>query len=384
MHAKDAEARPTGGVGMRAAVFREVGAPLRVEELELAPLGRGMVRIRIVASGVCHSDVSLWDGTIPQAAPAVLGHEGAGVVVEAGPDVTDLTLGDHVVLTWVAPCRHCFFCLAGRAELCEHGMDHAFAGPYGKASGDEVFCALGTGTFAEETVVPAAAAIRIDPEFPLELAALVGCAVVTGVGAVVNTARVALGETVAIVGCGGVGLAAVQGARLAGAAMIVAVDRVATKFDVAIANGATHTVDASAGDPVEAVRALTGGRGVDHAIEVVGTSSTILQAYAMARRGGTVTVVGAGGFADMVSIPAMNLMVDAKRLQGSVYGGTDPARDIPRMIALAAAGALDLERLVTTRIALDDVNDAFRVMLTGEVARSLIVFPAPADGRGAT
>lgn len=364
---------------MRAAVFRDVGAPLSIEDVVLAPLGGAMVRVRLVASGVCHSDVSLWDGTIPQATPAVLGHEGAGVVVETGADVADLTVGDHVVLSWVAPCRRCFFCLGGRPELCEHGMDHAFAGPYGTAGGDAVFCGLGTGTFAEETVVPAAAAIRIDPDFPLELAALVGCAVVTGVGAVVNTAHVAPGDSVAIVGCGGVGLAAVQGARLAGAAMIVAVDRVAAKFDMAVANGATHTVDASVGEPVDAIRALTAGRGVDHAIEVVGSSSTILQAYAMARRGGTVTVVGAGGFGDLVAIPAMNLMVDAKRLQGSVYGGTDPARDIPRMIALAAAGALDLERLITTRIALDEVNDAFRAMLAGEVARSLIVFPESPD-----
>lgn len=343
------------------------------------PPASGMVRVRIAASGVCHSDVSLQDGSIPQAAPAVLGHEGAGTVAETGPGVTGLSVGDHVVLSWVAPCRSCFFCLAGQPELCEHGMDHAFGGPYGTAGGDPVFCALGTGTFAEETVVPETAAIRIDPGFPLDLAALVGCAVVTGVGAVVNSARVAPGETVAIVGCGGVGLAAVQGARLAQATVIVAVDRVPRKVEMAVDNGATHTVDASAGDPVSAVRELSGGRGVDHAIEVVGSASTIAQAYAMARRGGTVTVVGAGRFDDPVRIPAMNLMVDAKRLQGSVYGGTDPARDIPRVIALAAAGGLDLERLVTKRIALDDVNDAFGVMLAGEVARSLIVFPKHAS-----
>lgn len=360
---------------MRAAVLREAGSPLRIEEVVLAPPGAGMVAVRIAASGVCHSDVSLQDGTIPQAVPAVLGHEGAGIVSDVGPGVASLAVGDHVVLSWIAPCRRCFFCLAGHPELCEHGMDHAYASPYGVADGDAVWCGLGTGTFAEETVVPESAAIRIDPGFPLELAALVGCAVVTGVGAVVNTARVSPGDTVAVIGCGGVGLAAVQGARLAGAVAIIAVDTVAAKLEVAVASGATETVDAAAGDPVPVVRQLTGGRGVDHAIEVVGRSSTIGQAYAMARRGGTVTVVGAGGFDDLVSIPAMNLMVDAKRLQGCVYGGTDPARDIPRVIALAEAGALDLERLVTRRIALDDVNDAFRAMLAGEVARSLIVFP---------
>lgn len=359
---------------MRAAVLREVGAPLSIEDVELTGPGPGMVRVALAASGVCHSDLSLQDGSMPQATPAVLGHEGAGVVTETGPGVTSLSEGDHVVLSWVAPCRRCWYCLAGRPELCEHGMDHAFAGPYGTARGDAVWCGLGTGTFAEETVVPETAAVRIDPAFPLGLAALAGCAVVTGVGAVLNTAKVAAGEAVAVVGCGGVGLAAVQGARLAGAWPIIAIDRVPAKLEMARANGATHTVDATADDPATVARDLTGGRGVDHAFEVVGLSSTILMTYAIARRGGTVTVVGAGGFDDLVSISAMNLMVDAKRLQGSVYGSTDPARDIPRMIALAQAGALDLERLVTARIGLDGVNDAFAAMVGGEVARSVIVF----------
>ena len=359
---------------MRAALLRRVGDPLSVEEVVLSPVGPGAVRVRLAASGVCHSDLSLQNGDIPQAVPAVLGHEGAGVVVETGDGVSGLTVGDHVVLSWVVPCRRCFFCLAGRAELCEHGIDHAFAGPYGTAAGDLVTCGLGTGTFAEETVVPAGAAIRIDPAFPLDLAALVGCAVVTGVGAVINAAAVRPGESVAVVGCGGVGLAAIQGARLSGASAIIAVDRVAAKLEMAQANGATHVVDASSVEPIAGVRELTSGRGADHALEVVGLSSTIVQAYGMARRGGTVTVVGAGGFADMVSFPAMNLMVDAKRLQGTVYGGTDPARDIPRMIELASSGALRLEHLVTRRIGLDDVNDAFRAMVAGEVARSLIVF----------
>ncbi len=359
---------------MRAAVLRAIGADLSIEDVDIKPPGSGMVRVRIAATGVCHSDLSFQDGTMPQGTPAVLGHEGAGVVTETGPGVKQLAVGDHVVLSWIAPCRHCFYCLAGQPELCEHGMDYAFGEPYGNVGGEPVWCALGTATFAEETVVPEAAAIRIDPEFPLELAALVGCGVVTGVGAVVNTAGVAPGESVAVIGCGGVGLAAIQGARLAGASAIIAVDTVAAKLKMAIANGATHTVDASAVDPVVAVRELTGGRGADHAIEVVGLSATILQAYGMARRGGAVTVVGAGRFDDMVSIPVMNLMVDAKRIEGCVYGGTDVARDIPKMVALAKAGMLDLEALVTKRIGLDDVNDAFRAMVAGEVARSLIVF----------
>lgn len=330
------------------------------------------MRVRLAASGVCHSDLSLREGSLPALLPAVIGHEGAGVVTEVGGAVETLEVGDHVVLSWVVPCRQCRLCLAGRPELCEHGIDHAFAGPYGTTAGGAVHCGLGTGTFAEETVVPAAAAIRIDPAFPLELAALVGCAVCTGVGAVVNAAEVRPGDTVVVVGCGGVGLAAVQGARLAGASAIVAVDRVPAKLAMALDNGATATVDASAVEPVDAVRSLTGG-GADHAVEVVGLSSTIRQAYDMARRGGTVTVVGAGSFDDAVAFPVLGLMADAKRLQGTVYGGTDPARDIPRLISLAASGALDLAQLVTARIGLDDVEDAFRAMLAGEVARSLIV-----------
>lgn len=364
---------------MRAAVLREVGTPLSVEDVELSPPGPGMVAVRMAATGVCHTDLSVRDGSIPQEVPAVLGHEGAGTVTEVGPDVTTLGVGDHVVLSWVAPCRRCFFCLARRPELCEHGMDHAFAGPYGTANGDPLWCGLGTGTLAETTVVPEMAAVRIEPDFPLELAALLGCAVVTGVGAVVNTAGVSPGETVAVIGCGGVGLAAVQGARLAGATVILAVDRVAATLDLAVANGATHTVDGSVSDPVAAAQELTAGRGVDHALEVVGLSSTIEQAYALTRRGGTVTVVGAGAADDPVSIPAMSLLADAKRVQGSVYGGTDPARDIPRAVTLARTGALDLERIVTRRGTLDEVNDAFDTMAAGVGARTLIEFPSPSN-----
>jgi S-(hydroxymethyl)glutathione dehydrogenase/alcohol dehydrogenase len=358
---------------LRGAVLRAANAPLTIEDVELNPPGPGRVRVRIAASGVCHSDLSLVDGSMPQPMPAVLGHEGAGVVTEVGPRVTSPTVGEHVILSWIAPCRACAACLRGQPTLCEHGMDHAFAGPYATANGDPVMAALGTATFAEETVVPASAAIPIPADFPLALASLVGCGVVTGVGAVVNTAAVRPGETVAIVGCGGVGLAAVQGARLSGASRVIAVDRVAAKLEMAQANGATDVVDGSEVDAVAAVRDLVPG-GTDHALEVVGSSSTILAAYGMARRGGAVTIVGAGRFDDQVTFPVLGLMVDSKRVQGSVYGAADPPRDFPRMLALHRSGRLDLERLVTRRIALDDVNDAFRAMTAGEVARSVIVF----------
>jgi S-(hydroxymethyl)glutathione dehydrogenase/alcohol dehydrogenase len=360
---------------VKAAVLRAAGAQFEVTDLTLRAVAPRDVHVKIAASGVCHSDLSIQDGTIPHPLPAVLGHEGSGVVLEVGEQVTTVAPGDHVVLSWVAPCRRCFYCLRGHPELCEHGLDHAFAMPYATDADDVGFlAAFGTATFGEETILPEAACIRIDAEFPLDLAALVGCGVVTGVGAVCNSARVEPGASVAVIGCGGVGLAAIQGARLAGAAPIIAVDRVASKLELARASGATEVVDASSTDAVQAVRDLTNGRGADYAIEVVGRSSTIRQAFDMTRRAGTVTIVGAGSFTDMVEFGAMQLMVDAKTIRGCVYGATDPLRDFPEMVRLHRAGKLDLEALVTRRIGLDDVNDAFRAMQAGEVARSVIVY----------
>lgn len=353
-------------------MLHAVGEPLEIAELEPDPPRAGWVSVRIAATGVCHSDLSIQNGTIPSPLPCVLGHEGAGIVEEVGEGVTDVAAGDHVILSWLVPCRRCDLCLRGRPELCVHGFDHAFAGPYARLGDTGVHAALGTATFAERSVVPASAAVRVDPDFPFEHAALVGCGVMTGVGAVVNTAHVGVGDTVAVVGCGGVGLAAMQGARLAGAERIVAVDVVAAKRADALRNGATDFVDGSAGDPVAAVLALTGG--VDHSLEVVGRSETIAQAYAMARRGGAVTIVGAGRFDDPVSFSTMGLMVDAKTIRGCVYGATDPHRDFPRVVRLAQQGRLDLEALVSRRIGLDDVNDAFAAMERAEVARSVIVF----------
>jgi S-(hydroxymethyl)glutathione dehydrogenase/alcohol dehydrogenase len=359
---------------VKAAVLRAAGDPLRIEDLALRDLGEHDVRVRIAASGVCHSDLSIQNGTIPHPLPAVLGHEGAGVVEEVGAAVQSVQVGDHVVLSWVAPCRRCYQCLHGHPELCEHGLDHAFAQPYATSDAGPVLAAFGTATFGEQTVLPETACVRIDPDFPLELGALVGCGVVTGVGAVMNSAHVEPGASVAVIGCGGVGLSALQGARLAGAQPIIAVDRVASKLELARANGATDVVDASTTDPVTAVKECTDGRGADYTFEVVGRSDTIRQAYDMARRAGTVTIVGAGSFTDPVEFGAMNLMVEAKTMRGCVYGSTDPARDFPEMVRLHQAGKLDLTGLVSRRIALDDVDDAFRAMQAGEVARSVIVF----------
>ena len=362
---------------MRAALLREVGGASEIVDVELAAPGPHQVRVRLAASGVCHSDLSIRDGTIPFPLPAVLGHEGAGVVVEVGADVTRVGPGDHVVLSWIPPCRTCHWCLRGQPVLCRQGLTDALSSPYGTVGGERVIPGFGTATFAEETVVLERAVVRIDPDIPLDVAALVGCAVTTGVGAVVNAARVAPGETVAVVGCGGVGLSAVQGARLAGAVQVVAVDVVPAKLELARTLGATDVVDASAVDPVQAVLALTGGLGVDHGLEVVGRSTTIKQAFAMTRRGGTTTLVGAGSADDQVVFSAMELFVDAKTIVGCVYGAADPDRDFPRLLDLYRAGRLDLDRLVSRRIGLDEIDDAFVAMAAGEVARSVVVLDTP-------
>jgi S-(hydroxymethyl)glutathione dehydrogenase / alcohol dehydrogenase len=360
---------------VKAAVLRGAGDAFVVEDVRLRAPGPRDVHVRVAASGVCHSDLSIQDGTIPHPLPAVLGHEGAGVVIATGAEVTTVAAGDHVVLAWVAPCRACFFCLRGHPELCEHGLDHAFAMPYATAAdGTPLLAAFGTATFGEETIVPERACVKIDAAFPLELAALVGCGVVTGVGAVCNSARVEPGASVVVIGCGGVGLAAIQGARLAGAAPIIAVDRVEAKLDLARRCGATEVVDASATDPVAAVRESTAGRGADHVFEVVGRSETIEAAFEMTRRAGTCTIVGAGSFTDIVRFGAMQLMVGAKTIRGCVYGSTDPARDFPEMVRLQQLGRLDLDALLTRRIALEELGDAFRAMQAGEVARSIIVY----------
>jgi S-(hydroxymethyl)glutathione dehydrogenase/alcohol dehydrogenase len=359
---------------MKAVVLREAGRPTAVEEIALRPLGEGEVRVQVVASGVCHTDLSVRDGLMPGLLPCTLGHEGAGIVAEVGDDVTTIVPGDHVVLTWNVPCRSCPHCLRGDAQLCQHGLDHAFGKPYAESTGGPVWPSMGAGTLAEQTLVPATAAVPVDRSLRLDHAALLGCAVTTGVGAVLRTAAVRPGESVLVVGCGGVGLAAIQGARLAGATTIIAADRMAAQLPAALANGATDTVDAGAVDLVAAVRDLTAGEGVDHAIEAVGKPATIRAAYDATRRGGAVTIVGATGIEETVTFPALSLMADGKTIRGSVYGATDPARDIPLLARLALRGQLDPEALVSRRTGIDDVEAAFADMAAGRGARSMVCF----------
>jgi S-(hydroxymethyl)glutathione dehydrogenase/alcohol dehydrogenase len=359
---------------VRAAVLREAGTPLRVEEIVLPDPGPGQVRVRMVATGVCHSDLSLARGTLVQRVPAVLGHEGAGTVVAVGDAVTAVAPGDSVILNWSPPCRACWWCSHGEPHLCPHATDGAGV-PFAQLDdGTDVFPCLGVGGFAEETVIPETACIPIPPDFNMEQAALLGCAVLTGAGAVLSTARVAAGESVAVIGLGGVGLSAVQGARIAGAAPIIAIDGSVEKAELARRLGATDVLEPG-DDLAKQVRALTGGRGVDHAFECVGRGDTIRGAWSMTRRGGHATIVGMGSRHDAVNFNALEIPHFARTLEGCMFGSSDPARDIPAFIEHVRAGRFDVAALVTRRIALEDVETAFDEMSAGRGARTLIIFP---------
>ena len=360
-------------VTVRAAVLTQSATPLVIQDVVLPDPGPGQVRVRLAAAGVCHSDLSLANGTLRQPVPAVLGHEGSGTVDAVGPGVDSVRPGDRVLLNWAPACRSCWFCQHGEPHLCEHAADGG-AAPYAElADGTPAYPGLGTATFAEQTVVPANAIIPLPADIGLHQAAVLGCAVLTGVGAVLNSARVGAGESVCVIGLGGVGLSVVQGARLAGADPIIAVDVSADKETLARALGATDFL-VSTPELARDVRALTGGRGVDHAFEVVGRASTIRQAWGLTRRGGRTTVVGVGGRDDQASFSALELFYFARTLTGCVFGSCDPASDVPRLLEHVRAGELDLAGLVTDEIDLADVPTAFERMLAGQGGRSLIRF----------
>ncbi|MFB9235767.1 alcohol dehydrogenase catalytic domain-containing protein [Plantactinospora siamensis] len=354
---------------MRALVAREVGGTPRVEDVELPDPGPGEVRVAIRAAGVCHSDLSMMNGTLAPPYPLVLGHEAAGVVVEAGAGV-GLPVGTHVVLNWAPPCRDCWFCRHGEPWLCERAGAPAAA--RGRTSaGEQLHVTLGLGALAEQVVVPARAVIPVPDELPFADAALLGCAVLTGVGAVRRTAAVAAGESVLVIGLGGVGLAVVSAARAAGADPVLAVDSSAAKAGLAVAAGATEFLPAD--DALSrAVRARTGGRGVDHAVECVGRGETIRTAWRATRRGGRVTVVGMGARDDVVGLSALEIFHSARTLRSSVYGSSDPERHLPDLARSVLDGGLDLAPLITDRTDLDGAAEAFARMARGEGARTVV------------
>jgi S-(hydroxymethyl)glutathione dehydrogenase / alcohol dehydrogenase len=357
---------------MRAAVLTEFNAPLRIEEVAPDPVGPRQALVRIGASGLCHSDLLFWQGYSPVEPPIVLGHEGAGVVEEVGPEVHAVAPGDRVVCTWMTACGACWFCRRGESRLCEELADQRGERRLTRGDGSAAVPMLGIGTFADHALVDERSLVKVQTDLPDEQLALIGCGVTTGVGAVLNTAAVCPGSSVAVLGCGGVGQSVVQGARIAGATRIVAIDTAPLKRETALALGATDAVDPGAADPVQAVRELTDGRGVDYAFEVAGVQATLTAAYELTRRGGTMVMVAiqpAGEF----SWTPFDAVRNEKRVLGCWYGSAEVRRDFPRLIALAAGGRLDVATMVTRRIALDDVNDGMAAIERGEVIRSVIV-----------
>jgi Zn-dependent alcohol dehydrogenase len=364
---------------VRAAILSEPRAALDVEALELEAPGPGEVRVEMLASGVCHSDLHMADGDWRRTGPVVLGHEGAGVIAEVGDGVSVLRPGQFVILSWYSPCLRCGRCQEGRQWLCEgsRAVEHRL--PDGRtarrrADGTEVLAYLGLGTFSEQAIVPEQAAVPVPREVPAEVAALIGCCVSTGVGAVVNTARVEPGRSVVVVGLGGVGLSAVMGAALMGADPIVAVDRVGAKLATARRVGATDLV--AAGDPdatARAIREATHG-GADYVFEAVGTPETIESSVRVLGRGGTCVVVGLTPLRVRASFDAFRLVDLGQRIAGSNYGATTAATDFPRWASLYRAGRLPIEELVEERISLDGVNEALDALRRGEGLRRVIVY----------
>lgn len=356
-----------------AAVATALNQPLEIWEVDLAEPGPGEIRVQLAASGICHSDLSATTGTMPEKFPVVLGHEGAGVVDGVGPDVTGLAVGDHVVISWVPRCGRCRACLSGKAFLCSVGTKAMMTSPSPFSRAGDPVRRLGCcGTFADATVIPAIAAVKIPSDIPLESAALLGCCVLTGVGSALNTADIRTGNSVVVIGCGGIGLNAIQGAALAGAEQIIAVDIFPHKRELARTFGATDTVEGQS-DPVAAVRELTGNRGADVVIEAAGQQLTIQQGLQMLCRGGQAILVGAPDPAvTLQESVQMSMILGAKTVKGCLYGSTDIARDVPLLLDHYRSGALKLDELISMRIPLHDINRALAALGAGEVARAVI------------
>ncbi|MFI6474590.1 Zn-dependent alcohol dehydrogenase [Streptomyces sp. NPDC050516] len=358
---------------VRAAVLPAVGSPLEITDIDLPEPGPGQVRVRLAAAGVCHSDLSLTNGTMRVPVPAVLGHEGAGTVVSVGEGVTSVAPGDEVVLNWAPSCGSCHPCSLGEVWLCVNALNGAASVYARTADGTELHPGLNVAAFAEETVVAENCLIPLPEGVPLTEAALLGCAVLTGYGAIHHSAKVREGETVAVFGAGGVGLATLQSARIAGAARIIAVDVSPEKEELARRAGATDFVVASE-TTAKDIRGLTGGQGTDVAVECVGRAVTIRTAWESTRRGGRTTVVGIGGKDQQVTFNALEIFHWGRTLAGCVYGNSDPATDVPVLAGHIRAGRLDLNAMVSERIALADIPTAFDNMLAGKGGRALVVF----------
>jgi alcohol dehydrogenase (nicotinoprotein) len=365
----------------RAAVLYRPGEAIRVEEIELDPPKDHEVQVKMVAAGICHSDYHIVAGDLPAYLPTVLGHEGAGIVEEVGPGVTNCKPGDHIVLSFIPSCGRCYYCTRGHTNLCNMGaailMGPQLDGTFRmhNAQGQDVGQMCVISTFSERSVVPDMSVVQVADYYPLNKAVLVGCGVPTGIGAVIHRAKVEPGSTVMVIGCGGIGMNAVQGAALAGARMVIAVDVVDFKLEKAKEFGATHTINAKNQDVVQIVKDLTWGVGVDYAFEAIATPATIGQAYACTGKNGTVVVIGlTPATAESIPVPPLDLVLFQKTLMGTLYGDSQPRNDIPNLLAMYHSGKIKLDELITRTYTLDQVNEAYADMLAGKNIRGVIEF----------
>ena len=364
----------------RTAVIYGPGQPIQVEEIELDAPKAHEVQVKMVAAGICHSDYHIISGELPSYLPLALGHEGAGIVEAVGPEVSNCKVGDHVVLTFIPSCGTCYYCTSGHANLCNMGaailmgpqLDGTFR-MHGEKGDIGQMCVIST--FSERTVVPDASVVKVMDYYPLDKAVLVGCGVPTGVGAVIHRAKVEAGSTVMVIGCGGIGMNAVQGAAIAGARIIIAVDTVDYKLERAKEFGATHTINPKNQDLVQTVKDITWGEGVRYAFEAIATPATIGQAYACTAKNGTVVVIGlTPATAESIPIPPLDLVLFQKTVMGTLYGDSQPRNDIPNLLALYHAGKLKLDELITRTYTLDQVNEAYADMIAGKNIRGVIHF----------
>ena len=359
---------------MKAAVFREVNVPMEIEDIQVSKPGPREVLIRTGAAGICHSDMHFFNGTYPGKVPMVLGHESAGVVEEVGSDVHYVKPGDHVITCLSVFCGHCEQCFTGHLSLCQEPETNRSKEEEPRLSKESQsltqFAQLGS--FAEQMLVHEHAIVKIREDMPMDRAALIGCGVTTGFGAVIHTAAVEPGSTVAVIGCGGIGLSAINGAAIAGAARVIAIDMVESKLELARKVGATDTVNASDGNAVGEVIEMTGG-GVHYSFEAIGLKIAAEQAFQMLRAGGTATVIGMIPPGDMVTIHGVDFLSE-KKIQGSMMGSNRFRVDMPRFVDFYLQGRLHLDDLVSNRIQLTDINEGMAALETGEVARSVIMF----------
>ena len=359
---------------MKAAVFREVNVPMEIEEVTVSKPGPREVLIRTKAAGICHSDMHFFNGSYPGKLPMVLGHESAGVVEQVGSDVHYVKPGDHVITCLSVFCGHCESCLTGHLSLCQEPETNRSSKEEPRLSQNDQpltpFAQLGS--FAEMMLVHEHALVKVREDMPMDRAALIGCGVTTGIGAVIHTAAVEPGATVAVIGCGGIGLSAINGAALAGASRIIAVDMVASKLELARKFGATDLVDASDGESVQKVIEMTGG-GVHYSFEAIGVKATAEQAFQMLRPGGTATVIGMIPPGQMVAVHGVDFLAE-KKIQGSMMGSNRFRVDMPRFVDFYLQGKLHLDDMISNRIALSDINEGMAALETGEIARSVIMF----------